>query len=355
LPLNDQSLLDGQSNAGGHNNKMHLDSLISFDHQMVPTSTNMIMNSPISSPGGLMSPPSTGNTQVENRIFQFPPTTSSAGGCSSGLGIKQEEWHVPCLQDSTSGFTTHHNQSSSADQCSPMAISPSMSTLNTPRGSITSMRSQHSPMNTDQPVGHQPLSSGDPMMSYEVFDAEATAFVSYTTVSHHQSTTNYFPSPPRSPIVTSTTSFGGQQQQPPQQPPPCYDEYYGGLSGIGSSIEHQQQQPTAAASNDFFTSITKTEADSVFMHSSVMTNYGSTPDPTESFVSSDTCPETPDSSVKEEADVNSPDTGSYVCLWMECHEEFVTQKALVEHISDNHMESKKGCEEFPCLWKVSNS
>jgi hypothetical protein len=210
-------------------------------------------------------------------------------------------------------------------------------------------------MNTDQPVGHQPLSSGDPMMSYEVFDAEATAFVSYTTVSHHQSTTNYFPSPPRSPIVTSTTSFGGQQQQPPQQPPPCYDEYYGGLSGIGSSIEHQQQQPTAAASNDFFTSITKTEADSVFMHSSVMTNYGSTPDPTESFVSSDTCPETPDSSVKEEADVNSPDTGSYVCLWMECHEEFVTQKALVEHISDNHMESKKGCEEFPCLWKVSNS
>ena len=45
--------------------------------------------------------------------------------------------------------------------------------------------------------------------------------------------------------------------------------------------------------------------------SSVMTNYGSTPDPSESFVSSDTCPETPDSSVKEEGDVNFPDTGSY--------------------------------------------
>ena len=88
--------------------------------------------------------------------------------------------------------------------------------------------------------------------------------------------------------------------------------------------------------------------------SSVMTNYGSTPDPSESFVSSDTCPETPDSSVKEEGDVNSPDTGSYTCLWQDCHEEFVTQKALVDHISENHMGSQKGCEEFPCNWKVNN-
>ena len=85
-----------------------------------------------------------------------------------------------------------------------------------------------------------------------------------------------------------------------------------------------------------------------------MTNYGSTPDPSESFVSSDTCPETPDSSVKEEGDVNSPDTGSYTCLWQDCHEEFVTQKALVDHISENHMGSQKGCEEFPCNWKVNN-
>ena len=86
--------------------------------------------------------------------------------------------------------------------------------------------------------------------------------------------------------------------------------------------------------------------------SSVLTTYTSTPDPTESFVSSDTCPETPDSSVKEEADtVNSPDTGSYICLWQDCAEEFVTQKTLVEHINENHMDNKKGCEEFPCMWK----
>ena len=87
--------------------------------------------------------------------------------------------------------------------------------------------------------------------------------------------------------------------------------------------------------------------------SSVLTTYTSTPDPTESFVSSDTCPETPDSSVKEESadTVNSPDTGSYICLWQDCAEEFVTQKTLVEHINENHMDNKKGCEEFPCMWK----
>ena len=85
---------------------------------------------------------------------------------------------------------------------------------------------------------------------------------------------------------------------------------------------------------------------------SVLTNYGSTPDPCDSFVNSDTCPETPDSSVREDGDVNSPDTGSYICLWQDCHEEFTVQKNLVEHINDNHMNSQKGCEEFPCMWKV---
>ena len=68
-----------------------------------------------------------------------------------------------------------------------MAISPSMSTLNTPRGSITSMRSQQSPM--DQ---HHAQALADPMMStYEAFDA-ATAFVSYTTVSHQQTLVIFF-------------------------------------------------------------------------------------------------------------------------------------------------------------------
>ena len=70
----------------------------------------------------------------------------------------------------------------------------------------------------------------------------------------------------------------------------------------------------------------------------------------ESFLSSDTWPETPDGSLKEEVD--SPDTGAYICLWDLCHEEFETQKSFVDHLNDAHTETKKGCDEFPCLWKV---
>jgi hypothetical protein len=54
----------------------------------------------------------------------------------------------------------------------------------------------------------------------------------------------------------------------------------------------------------------------------------STPDP-ESFLS-DTCPETPDGSVKEDPDY--PDNGSYVCLWDNCGEEFESQKLFVDHL-----------------------
>ena len=135
----------------------------------------------------MISPPSTGNTvntQVDTRIFQFPPSNQ----------VKQEDF-MPCLQD---GYSI-----------SPMAISPNMSTLNTPRGSITSMRSQQSPMdqNPPPPQTHHPQSNPgvDPIMSsYDAFEA---AFV------YPCSSQNY-PSPPGSPIVSSTTNF---------QP---YDDYF---------------------------------------------------------------------------------------------------------------------------------
>ena len=150
-----------QDNAGA--SKMHLDSmsLISFD-------PSVIVNDP------QWSPPSTANTQVESRIFQFPPQQPL---------IKQEDPTWTTLQEPGAGFSSIVPVSSSSPQCSPMAISPSMSTLNTPRGSITSMRSQQSPMDQQHPGPGLP----DPIMSnYEPFDA-APAFVSYTTVSHQQS------------------------------------------------------------------------------------------------------------------------------------------------------------------------
>ena len=152
----------GQDNAGA--SKMHLDSmsLISFD-------PSVIVNDP------QWSPPSTANTQVESRIFQFPPQQPL---------IKQEDPTWTTLQEPGAGFSSIVPVSSSSPQCSPMAISPSMSTLNTPRGSITSMRSQQSPMDQQHPGPALP----DPIMSnYEPFDAAPPAFVSYTTVSHQQS------------------------------------------------------------------------------------------------------------------------------------------------------------------------
>ena len=329
LPNPASSTMIGSSNPG---HKMHLDPLISFD----PSSTLLSATSPISSPG-LMSPPSTANTQVESHIFQFP-TTSQASN------IKSEDWSevaVPCLQDTpTSTFPPGPIGGSS--QGSPMAISPEMSTLNTPRGSITSMRSQNSPMNTDTSMGASlapppqlnpiPAPASDPMMSTN--ESDMSAFVSYGPMTHQN-----FPSPPGSPQVSSTTNLGAAAHAPP---PPSYEDYY---------VSEMMPVPPP-----MFMKTEEVPSPPVFPNvSSVMTNYGSTPDPSESFVSSDTCPETPDSSVKEEGDVNSPDTGSYICLWENCHDEFVTQKALVEHISDSHMNSQKGCEEFPCLWKVRST
>lgn len=67
-------------------------------------------------------------------------------------------------------------------------------------------------------------------------------------------------------------------------------------------------------------------------------------------VFSDAGPETPDSSVKEESD--SPEVGPRACLWQDCHEVFSGKGELVEHVNEVHMETKKGSDEYPCLWQV---
>ena len=68
-------------------------------------------------------------------------------------------------------------------------------------------------------------------------------------------------------------------------------------------------------------------------------------------------PETPDScSVKEEPDSglpSAPAQTSWRCLWADCDApEFLSQRALVDHVNESHMEVKKGYDELPCLWKV---
>ena len=47
---------------------------------------------------------------------------------------------------------------------------------------------------------------------------------------------------------------------------------------------------------------------------------------------------------------------SWTCLWADCGaQEFLSQRGLVDHVNESHMEIKKGFDELPCLWKVRRS
>ena len=219
-------------------------------------------------------------------------------------------------------------------------------------------------------------------------NGEGTQYISYTMLQpsltentqldqhqlHHK-----FPSPPGSPIQqVGTYSHPNFQQNAVSMhnahpPPPSYEEFMSGgmvmTNDNSIAAHHQLGQPNAAtnsvdilSSNDvhnfFNDGVLKTEPDLEVPHvmqarSGLETNKTkpSIPDH-DSLFTSDTCPETPDSSVKEDTDVNSPDSGSYVCLWQDCNEEFDNPKTFVDHVNEAHMETRKGCEEFPCLWKV---
>ena len=98
-----------------------------------PPSPSASVDHMVSSPAANVLTPSATATDAVARcggggiIFQFPPPQPPmlAAGKDSG-------WEAM-------SSSSQHQQ-----QHSPMAISPSLSTLNTPRGSITSTRSQHS-------------------------------------------------------------------------------------------------------------------------------------------------------------------------------------------------------------------
>ena len=195
---------------------------------------------------------------------------------------------------------------------------------------------------------------------------------------HHR-----FPSPPRSGYSSPVHNMGYSQNylqhaNPHTNPPPSYDQF------MSSSIAMPMGNDSIIVSNNLGQNMGITNPADILSTNELNNLFGDgglKPDPDmdirfiqtsandsiaskatiipsgpmpdhESHFASDTCPETPDSSVKEEIDVNSPDTGSYVCLWLECNEEFDSPKAFVDHVNETHMDTRKGCEEFPCLWKV---
>ena len=43
------------------------------------------------------------------------------------------------------------------------------------------------------------------------------------------------------------------------------------------------------------------------------------------------------------------------CRWRECGKVYSDKNMLVEHINSNHIEHRKGCEDYPCHWGVGQS
>lgn len=397
----------------GTKTKMHLED---FDSQYSPFLPSDVLSSPsdaamaICCPSPLTSPhpfaptPTAVTTVASGHIFQFPPPSSSTS-------IIKEEWQQhpseASAQVSSSSALMHDLSSpglcgpaSSSSLPSPMAISPALSTLNTPRGSITdSIR--HSPMNTDQTATAAPNSASSAVAgsTCSVVSAmregthspapSSPAFATATVDTTHALgcfdeyfASSSYPSPPGSRYSSPVHGQSSSSSSFPPHEPPTYEQHM--------IYHHQQQQqpqqpPFSSGASDSFSlsadlfalaTGAKTEPDFIDAASPSLVQGGqaggggggflpshvssSTPD-----VLSDACPETPDSSVRDggfEQQQQQPpisnsallDTGKYICLWVDCSNEFETQRQLVEHVTEAHVESaKKGCEERPCLWKVS--
>ncbi len=331
------------------------------------------LNSPLANP--LFSPASdpSSNAQDQTVVFQFPSTASTQQPQPT-MTIK-EEWP-------SSTVTTMTN----AAPPSPMAISPNMSTLNTPRGSITSMRShQQSPMNTEVVTGmsatannaiHEKSFLSEPFLPYS--EPPATAFEDQpqpqppsSSSSFYPLFTSSYPSPPGSGYASPVHS-----EAIALPPPPSYEQHMSFAAAASNfheveSTEAENAQQTTTSSFDCpIFDLIKSDpgsnpeymnaASPILIQGGNM-SFCSTPPTVSSSqqqqlqmplsVSStggnDTCPETPDSSVRDE----KPES-NLICQWVECNQEFESQKLLVEHVIASHVESsKKGSEERFCLWQ----
>ena len=66
--------------------------------------------------------------------------------------------------------------------------------------------------------------------------------------------------------------------------------------------------------------------------------------------------ETADVVDEEDVEVaeDEPVSGSQ-CQWADCAEDFPDQAQLVAHINSQHVQNKRGSEEYPCYWRVSTT
>ena len=271
---------------------------------------------------------------------------------------------------------------------------PTTSTINGPNTQQSYSTSQINSMQNTQTM----LSEFQNNDSFNQEGDNNQQYISYTMLQPSlmaapqppSSISDRFPSPPRSPCsqdMPYSQNYQGHvvtsQHQQHTNPPPTYEEFMNsGMimpmsneTHLGQHLASNNPSDVVLSSNEihnFFnegTLKTEPDIDAHFMTSlaggmqdsmkckpgMVASSVASSIPDHDSLFTSDTCPETPDSSVKEDTDVNSPDTGNYVCLWQDCNEEFDNPKTYVDHVNEAHMETRKGCEEFPCLWKVSEN
>ncbi len=183
-------------------------------------SANSFLSDVLSSPGCCPSPIF---ASINNdNFFQFPQVVKEEWPSQQSQPQQQQSpQHQQAQQQ-----PDHHQQ---AGGQSPMAISPCLSTLNTPRGSITSMRSQHSPMHTDLDQ-HARAAQPEPTLPPPPFLDVPDSFLP-TTFTDDQ-----------------TCHYGGEEafvadllpQQPSYPSPPCSG--YGSPNQPSYDHHHQQQQ-----------------------------------------------------------------------------------------------------------------
>ena len=253
-------------------------------------------------------------------VFHFPPPAFPYSEPPSS------PWKMPTLE--LSGSLCGLENSST----SPMVLSPPVSNLNTPRVSISShggsdlglrIRSSHSSL-------HSNSNQGSPL-GFSVHQQSLGTFGHSMSQSAYSESQNY--SYEQDFQQVSSRYSSPQDYYRPE--PPSYEE----------TLHNQiKLEPLSSLPPPYpYTTTTPGPLPKLEPCPAL------TPDP-DSVMSERN---TPDSSIKDEPSEEASEGGAMVCRWRNCGREFLDQPALVSHITESHVDQKKGCEEFHCMWEVS--
>jgi len=308
-------------------NKMLLET--GFDSFQVPDYYNYNVSS-------LPSPLSDQQSLTSN-FFQYPPPPQT--DVADLIKNDSSQWKVPSIDlPSTMSNVDPPFYTTTTTPTSPMILSPAVSNLNTPRVSLSShggsdlglkIRSSHSSLhshssNNASPVGfsNQVGTFGHSMSMFNDINQNFNMDLS---------------SPPNIYNPTSGSGFSSPTHDPQdfyRGAPPSYEQ---------SMQQNYKMEPLSSLPPPYPFNQIKSET-------SPCAPVTTTPDPDSFF--SECGRDTPDSSIKEEQSEEASEGGIVTCKWKNCGREYSEKQCLVEHINSNHIEHKKGCEDFPCFWEA---